>query len=237
MQPPVIPPRVSSLLPAAKVEALEQIRKRRFTSFSKITSASSVEDFIEAKKFIVEADLELIDKQREYLCEALGAEAITQDQHTKAIAEIESPENTQQRHREYGILVRHKKMLKEDLEEMTPNFSDFDDAYASLLCQKVEAARSKAPPGPSFNQSKFRTTVMSFYGAERDAPDGGKQGYCVVTGWHNHVMRKGTLRPQTKASHIVPKSLRGPDLSYLFGVGETLLQDPRNGMFVSSFQK
>lgn len=35
-----------------------------------------------------------------------------------------------------------------------------------------------------------------------------------------------------KAAHLVPKSLQSDELSYLFGVGEIDLNDPRNGTLV-----
>jgi hypothetical protein len=49
-----------------------------------------VKDFLEAKKKAPEADLELIDAQKEYLAEALTNKMITKDQHAKAVEEIET---------------------------------------------------------------------------------------------------------------------------------------------------
>jgi hypothetical protein len=59
-----------------------------------------------------------------------------------------------------------------------------------------------------------------FYSATRDV-DGTKFEYCHLCGW----LPKNMI----KAAHLVPKSLVGGELSYLFGEGEVVLMNLRNG--------
>jgi hypothetical protein len=232
MEYPTVPERVSSLLPAAKLKTLEAIQKRRHTSFSSLTAASSIEDFLEAKKNAIDAEIQLSDTQKLYLNEALDNETITADQHANAIKNIDHSEREEFTKTEFALLVRQKKILTEDLKEVHPSYTEFDDAYASLIMEKVEAARANTTHKQnSFNQSAFRDRVLQYYFAEKGEGDN-RQDYCVVTGWHvrTYSPKLKKLVTQTKAAHIVPKSLQGQDLNYLFGVGETLLSEARNGM-------
>ena len=67
-----------------------------------------------------------------------------------------------------------------------------------------------------FNQSQFRKEVDKYYGAAEI--DG---GYCPLTGrWPSR---------DVNAAHLVPKSMASDELCDLFGVGELVLSNPRNG--------
>ena len=67
----------------------------------------------------------------------------------------------------------------------------------------------------NFNQGAFRKGVFEFYSTTRDV-DGTKFEYCHLCGWLPEKM-------------VNPKSLVGDELSYLFGEGEVVLMNPRNG--------
>lgn len=45
--------------------------------------------------------------------------------------------------------------------------------------------------------------------------------YCYLTGWHTSKL--------VEAAYLVPESLDSDEVSYIFGVEELLLSDPRNG--------
>ena len=232
MEYPTIPQRISSLLPAAKMATLEAIQKRRQTSFSHLSSASSVEDFLEAKKSAVDAELQLLDTQKLYLNEALDTETISKEQYDNALAEVESSMVPDSKKTEYSFLVKQQKIMIEDLKELQPSSKHFDEAYASLMLEKVGGARANTVrKQKKFNQSAFRNLVMDWYFAERGKGDD-REDYCVVTGWHGrkYSAKLDAVVTRTKAAYIVPKSLRGGDLNYLFGVGDVPLSEARNGM-------
>ena len=81
------------------------------------------------------------------------------------------------------------------------------------------AASSKQKKS-SFDQEQFRKKVLDYYGA-LDVQGEDSAAYCHLTGWWD----KGSV----KASHLVPKSLSGEEISFLFDIGELVLSDPRNG--------
>ena len=82
-----------------------------------------------------------------------------------------------------------------------------------------------------FDQVKFRAAAIAFYSAGRRYLGPGEyqkdtekytQAYCHLSGWAD--------AKTVKAAHIVPKSLESPELSYIFGVGDAVLSDPRNAL-------
>lgn len=83
------------------------------------------------------------------------------------------------------------------------------------------------------NQTKganqvFQKAVKTYYdviGYNEDFVLPERMVYCMVT-------RNWWLSNQAKAVHIVPKLLQSEQLSYLFGVDDVELSDPRNGLML-----
>ena len=122
-------------------------------------------------------------------------------------------------------LKRQKKAISDDIDEVMPQYSTIESAYCSILTTKIMSASGKQRKGRRFNQSEYSKAVLSFYGAERRRSSGTIEKYCHLTGWQNAAL--------VKCAHLVPKSLESDELAYLFGVRETVLSEPRNGMFTS----
>lgn len=123
---------------------------------------------------------------------------------------------------EFLVIKRQRKTFAEDLAEQVPR-QDIEDAYTQTMVRKVMAATGK-PKKSNLNQSKFRKAVEEYYGHDKSESQG---MCCPLTGWSP----SGDLR----AAHIVPKSLSSEELSYLFGVGDAILSDPRNGTFFHDY--
>ncbi|EHK99701.1 hypothetical protein M7I_4378 [Glarea lozoyensis 74030] len=76
------------------------------------------------------------------------------------------------------------------------------------------------PTKSKFDQHSYAKGVLEFYGASRKTSDDELEKYCHITGWQ---------APSTvECAHIVPKYLESEELSYLYGVRETMLSEPRN---------
>jgi hypothetical protein len=83
----------------------------------------------------------------------------------------------------------------------------------------------QAGEGKLVDQRASSKAVLSFYGAIRHRNTGFVEKYCHLTGW--------LPEKQVKCAHLVPKSLESDELAYIFGVRETVLSEPRDGMFIS----
>ncbi|KAL9106771.1 MAG: hypothetical protein Q9187_008520 [Circinaria calcarea] len=122
------------------------------------------------------------------------------------------------------VLKRQKKIVKEDLEDEKPSHSKPEDAYACVIASKGMAPFGKQKKYKS-NQSWFKSNAVQYYNASKvvDADEDPQTLlYCHLSGWHPEKY--------VTAAHIVPKSLQSEESSYLFGVGEAVLSDPRNSI-------
>ena len=222
MSPP-IPERYSSLLAVPHQQVLIEVKKRKASTASQVSLASKTSDFIEHKIADVNAGLEYVQRLRAGLLDAWKSGLIPEAQYKEAIADVEA--NNRPREQEIVVLKRQKKIVTEDLEDQAPSYVKLEDAYASVITNRVMSAVAKRKKN-SFNQSKFKADVFAFYQATKmvgEPEHQDKLSYCHLTGWY--------LDQDVKAAHIVPKSLQSEEVSYLFGVGEAMLSDPRNGMF------
>lgn len=216
----------SSTLSSERHEALEKLTQRKVSTSSQLSQASSTCEFIHTKIEDVSSTFEFAEQLRFGLSDARDQGLIPEAQYQEAIREVEV--DSRPCEQEIVILKRQKKIITEDLQEKLPSHSKLEDAYASLITAKVMGAMAKQAKS-KFDQSGFKSKVLEYYEASRvvgDPADNDRDSFCHLTGWHHHS--------QVKASHIVPKSLQSDELSYLFGVGEAVLSDPRNGMFSSS---
>ncbi|KAL8697688.1 MAG: hypothetical protein Q9201_007003 [Fulgogasparrea decipioides] len=203
-----------------KREAEALVRKRNASS----TVTSSVDEFLSSKVEDISLDIEyahtLLKGIQESFDDKLIPENILQD------AKQSIQYNEARGERELVVLKRQRKIVKEDMEDLTPSFSTLEDAYTSVIVSKTLAAQANKKKGEIFDQCGFRASVIEYYNAGRRVAVKDNEPYdevfCHLTGWQD--------AKNIKAARIVPKSLKGDELSYLFGVGEVILSDPRNGL-------
>jgi hypothetical protein len=105
------------------------------------------------------------------------------------------------------------------LAEERSNYPRLEDAYASLMMNKLMSASAKQKKS-NHDQAKFRKDCLEYYQALEENEAGDKIAYCHLTGWD--------ITDNIKAAHLVPKSLHSEEASYLFGVGHVELSDARN---------
>ena len=183
---------------------------------------ASSDDFITTKINIIDTDLELARMHEAILLKAYQKNILNKAQYNDALNEISSERIRTQN--QVVILKKERRTIPEDLDMEKTRNSIIEDAYESLLVQKIEAASAKQERKKAFNQSKFRDCVMKYYESTK-VEDDQKLAFCHLTGWWPDDSPK---TKQVKAAHLVAKSLSGDDLSYLFGVNDALLYDARN---------
>jgi hypothetical protein len=221
-----IPIRYSSLLKTKQIEKLDEIKKRKRTISSLISSQTSVDDFVLLKIQTLEADLEYGRRQREYFRDALQQGIMNEEQHSEVTEDIETA--TEPIEEEIVQLKRQKRFLVDDLREKQE-----DDEYADNLekaFQDLSSSRamsaSKLKKAKPFNAGEFRQEVLNYYDGLRPSDDGSShQVFCQMTGW---TEPGDTVR----AAYIVPKSYEGTVLSYFFGVGDALLKAPNDALLL-----
>lgn len=205
------------------MEILTKRTASAMTAIAQLSTTSSTNDFINAKIESISADLAVDGKFKDYFESAKRRKVLTDEEYNDAVKELESEVN--QKERELITLRRQKKIISDDLDEVLPQYSTIEGAYSSVLMAKIMSASGKQRKGKKFDQSAYSQAVLSFYGAVRHTDSGLVEKYCHLTGWQHEK--------QTKCAHLVPKSLESGELAYLFGVRETVLSEPRNGMFGS----
>ena len=223
---PPIPERYSFIVPPSGLKDMEILSKRTasaMTAISQLSTTSSTNDFLDAKIESISADLAVNSKFKDYFENAKKRTALADEDYDDAVKELELEVN--QKERELITLRRQKKIISDDIDEVLPQYSTIEGAYSSVLMAKIMPASGKQRKGKKFDQSAYSKAVLSFYGAIRRTDSGLVEKYCHLTGWQpeKHV----------KCAHLVPKSLESDELAYLFGVRETVLSEPRNGMFAT----
>lgn len=215
-QLPQIPDKISSLLPNSYKADLVNLKKRKASTASTISAASGISEFLDTKVKLLGDDIEIADLYRKGLRQISGTIS------AKDIAEQEKiiSESSESSLKELLVIKRQRKTIAEDMAD-TISRQKVEEAYAQTLVGKVMAATGN-PKKSTFNQTKFRQDVEHYYGASRMNEYGEKQAHCALTGWR--------LSNGLRAAHLVPKSLSSEELSYLFGVGDAVLSDPRNGV-------
>ena len=126
------------------------------------------------------------------------------------------------------VLQRQKKFLADDLTEELLlagegdelPFEEINMLYTETMTQRINNA-GVARKEQHLNVSSFRYLVELRYESVTKL-DNSSRCWCHVLGWFPPS--------EVEATHIVPKALDSPELSYLFGAaGEDTLSDPRNG--------
>lgn len=222
----------------SRQKTLASKKERAVSTSSHISNlsvaSSSLSEFFESKVQACEADVDYLKCYQEGLNEALQTKKMEESHYQTEMTKLD---------REYEPLVKELHLLKKQrryLEEevddeyqsackrLKPNESAQDiglieRAYASALVSKVMWTTGEQKKN-KFDQTKFRSDVMTYYNAARNSHDDTDLGYC-------HISDCWYLAEDIEAAHLVPKSLHGDELAFLFGVREILLADPRNGKY------
>lgn len=223
-----IPDRYLSLMPHGHQKVFNEqhhnVSKSIQSSVPSVAS-STVSEFLEGKIKSNELEMDYLKTYQEGLYIAHRGEKITSEQFQAEIGTVLG--NFRWAHQYLGFPKRQRKIIEEDIEDeienhkrewsedKEPDVSFLERAYTNTIVTRVMGASAKQRKS-KFDQKAFRTDVMEYYGAQD-----GDAAYCHLTGWH--------YSKAVKAAHLVPKSLNGDEVSYIFGVGELVLSDPRNG--------
>lgn len=136
----------------------------------------------------------------------------------------QSKSEVDKKERELIILKRQKKAIVDDVDEALQRYPTIEGAYSSALLTKVISAFKKRRKVPE--QSLYAKRVLSYYDSVRHPL---RKDYYVEKYCHLSAMWLPGMT--IKCARVVPKPLESDDLAYLFGVRETDLSEPRNGMF------
>jgi hypothetical protein len=195
-------------------------------------ASSTVSDFLEDKVAFLGSEVEIIKTCRDGLLNAQKVSDISDEDFQGELKKITAKIVILVEHKK--ILTRQKRFIEEDLEEIVakkkkeigdePDADFIERAYANTIIPRVMGSSSKKTEKKfaKLDQARFRERVLDYYGASQKS-DQMTIAYCHLTGWSESK--------QIKAAYLVPKQLSGEELSFLFGVQETPLQDPRNGLF------
>lgn len=110
----------------------------------------------------------------------------------------------------------HQAKRSKNIEEPSVDF--FERAYAAVMVRRV-MANAKQKGRSKFDQLKFRKVVIKHLNAEHESDPG--LVWCHLTGWLES--------DRIKAAYLVPKCMKGDELTHLFGDGEVILSAPTNG--------
>ena len=183
-----------------------------------LSTCSEVSEFLAQKIEELSQGVEYHDKFLEGLNAALESGKITQEGFDEARSS--TLEKRTGEVRELVVAKRQRKFIEEDMQEDEGLQDKLENAYAETMMTRVMLA-TVTQPKSKFDVKQFRKDVEKYYDAVQ-LSEGTKEAWCCLTGWN--------MSDDTKAAYLVPKSLQSGELSYLFGVGDALLSDPRNGM-------
>ncbi|RMJ23805.1 hypothetical protein PHISP_05326 [Aspergillus sp. HF37] len=249
MEPPVIPERTSSkgvtlrkkyssLMPPITQATLTQ-RSRDVSAasdMSNLSMNSKVSDFLEQKIRLHRASIDYIRDYSDGLRHAMSSNQLRKEDYEREMMDIDRQIepvveelkvlNGQRRTLELDLAESYEdsgKKLKRQRVSPEPSVEFMEQAYASTVVSRVMAASKQK--SRRFDQSQFRKDVIKYLNADAD-PEGSGRVWCHLSGW--------LPKQRVKAAHLVPKCLRGDELTFLFGVGEVVLSDPRNGITLLS---
>lgn len=172
-----------------------------------------------------------IDYLQEFKDGLIGAHALKKLERENLFEALSAVKDEHRRKKEeFVLLKRQRKIIEEDILEMVP-METIESAYSIITSSQVklrqELSRMNQTQTKGANQV-FQKAVKTYYdvvGYNEDFVLPERMVYCMVT-------RNWWLSNQAKAVHIVPKLLQSEQLSYLFGVDDVELSDPRNGTCV-----
>lgn len=228
-----VPERISSLVPPARKQAMREHQGRSVSAASRLSevSMSSAEsttsDFLDAKIAALEDEAAYIECVKDGLDEAAVTGRTKDTDLQRELAPLAN--RMRSTTSTLSALKRQRNLLVEDLEDALAlkrqRFRQPSDeglletAYADTIIPRVMNASAKQR-GTPFAQGQFKTEVNRYYGMKEKCKKG--------TSWC-HVLGIELPKESVKAAHLVPKSPTDEEVAHLFGVGEVVLSDPRNG--------
>lgn len=130
---------------------------------------------------------------------------------------------------ELHVLTKQSRTLELDVQQFyedtvpkrqpVPSVESMERVYASTVAPSVMSKRRAW----CFDNPNFRKDVIQCLNADADPESFGRIWCHIIGGW--------VLTEYIQVAHLVPKCLRGEELTGLFGVGEVVLSNPRNGKF------
>jgi hypothetical protein len=229
-RPPNIPERVSSLMPLERQRAIQSTSQRTASATSQLSNLSiesSASDFLDAKIDEMETELDYIRCVREGYKEATESNALMSSEIREGLKPfLRSFRSSSQM---LQVVKRQRLLIVEDLDDELENkrqrtcepndHSLLERAYKDVIVPRVMGATGRQKT-VRFDQSAFKKDVYEYYGLKEHCP--ADHGYC-------HVLKKILPSPLIKTAHLVPKSMTQKEISYLFGLEEAVLSEPRNG--------
>ena len=219
---PDVPPAILSSLPKSLCDELAVRKQRSLGSDQNAQEYRSVSDFLEDRIQHLTNDIEYIDSAHKSLNCALENSTLSAKEFRDALRPFMPPICLITK--ELKTLKRQRKLITEDMDEEVaikkrqltgPSATGlYLKAYTDSIVQRVMTA-CKQKTRKKFDASQFKKSVNEYYGISKE------RGYCQITG--DFFMPR-----KTKAAHIVPKSLTGDEISYLFGSELVVALDPRN---------
>jgi hypothetical protein len=223
-------------MPATTQNALDQ-RSRDVSAasdMSNLSMESKVSDFLEQKIRLHRASIDYMRDYAHGLRHAMSEDQLRKDEYDQEMTDVDK--EIEPAVRELSALHAQRRTMEQDLvqsyedsgpkpkrqrgyPEPSPEF--MERAYASTVVSRVMAASKQKRR--RFDQSQFRKDVIKHLDADTD-PEGCQRVWCHLSGW--------LPKERIKAAHLVPKCLHGDELTFLFGVGEVVLSDPRNGRWL-----
>ncbi|KAK2810160.1 hypothetical protein FQN50_003130 [Emmonsiellopsis sp. PD_5] len=217
----IIPPLHRKIIPPTTQQSLRAIRNRAkdtAINASKVSPRSNISDFLEQTASLLTSKGEYFRAYQSGLQDAVGLGKLGTREYNSIMEKLD--ETFMPVYRVLRVLKRQRRALEEDLEDesgkkkanadTTTSTIDEDallhSAYVSII---VSRAMSMGVRKPSIDEiyisefRKFQNGVIAYL----NAVDG--------TGLDN-------LSMYIHAAHLVPKSLEGEELGYLFGNGEVL---------------
>lgn len=204
---------------------LDNYRKRKASASSQWSIESPVEELLEAKTEHLQATVDLYEQTKKKL-------RMTAPDFNTQCRELEKALSIPEKQKELRKIFKSYKFLADDLQELKLSVSgegprastSLEEAYVSHVITNVERA-GPDHRGKKFDQVQFKEDLHRYYGSTRKI-HGFKEVHCVLTGWRNAIEKSNVI-----AAHLVPKSFENTGLEFLFGVGDALLSDPRNGKY------
>jgi len=228
--PPVIPRRISSLLPKHRQTALETEKVRSVSAASRLSEMSvesSISDVLDVKLEALETELDYFRCVRDGLTEARETAKISHDDFQREIAPL--LKSFRSSSWTLHVLKTQRPLIVEDIDEECSakrqrvegplDQTLLEHAYRDAIISRVLSATAKKKSS-KFDQSAFKKEVYSYYGVN----EGCRPGF----GWC-HVLGIPLPEKIIKSAHLVPKSMSSKDITHLFGVSDGVLEDPRNG--------
>lgn len=214
-------PRVPSALLAHLPTEEQDKLKRKHTEISALapTTPDSTEAFLELRLRNLDSSLDYTRQYGNALNKSRKALGVNEEELKKELRKLD--DTARELNLEAVTVKRQKRLILEDLKDTAPSRETMGKAYASVIMNKVMAASKTKFDKPRYLQTEFKKMICDYLHASK-MDQGEEYVWC-------HVTAQWYLASETKTAHIVPKSLDGDEVAYLFGVGAISMSDERNG--------